>query len=114
LANAPTSSSPTYRWTGVTRSTSSWTNSLRNHAASLRDLPIAAIETKDVLAVIEPIWRAKPITAHTERAYQRGDLLNKRRRLMEQWSAFCRSKPSRSKSSNVPAGNVLSLRRVAK
>jgi integrase len=44
----------------------------------------------------------------TERAYQRGDLLDKRRRLMDQWSAFCRSKP-RSKS-----GNVLPLRRVAR
>ena len=44
----------------------------------------------------------------TEQAYQRGALLDKRRRLMEQWSAFCRSKP-RSKSSNV-----LPLRRVAK
>jgi hypothetical protein len=54
----------------------------------------------------------------TERAYQRGDLLNKRRRLMEQWAAFCRSRPrsksARSKGANVPAANVLPLRRVAK
>ena len=45
-----------------------WPNSLRNHAASLRDLPIAAIETKDVLAVIEPIWRTKANTAHRVRS----------------------------------------------
>jgi len=45
----------------------------------------------------------------TERAYQRGDLLNKRRRLMEQWSAFCQSKPRRKSD-----GNVLPLRRVAR
>jgi integrase len=45
-----------------------WTSSLRNHAATLRDLPIASIETKDVLAVIEPIWRAKTITAHRVRS----------------------------------------------
>ena len=45
-----------------------WTNSLRNHAATLRDLPIASIETTDVLAVIEPIWRTKPITAHRVRS----------------------------------------------
>ena len=45
-----------------------WTNSLRNHAAALRDLPIAAIETKDVLAVVEPIWRAKANTAHRVRS----------------------------------------------
>ena len=45
-----------------------WTNSLRNHAATLRDLPIASIETADVLAVIEPIWRTKANTAHRVRA----------------------------------------------
>jgi integrase len=45
-----------------------WTNSVRNHAATLRDLPIAAIETADVLAVVEPIWRTKPITAHRVRS----------------------------------------------
>ena len=42
----------------------------------------------------------------TEQAYQRGALLDKRRRLMEQWSAFCRSKPRSS--------NVLPLRPVAR
>ena len=44
----------------------------------------------------------------TERAYQRGDLLDKRRRLMDQWSAFRRSKP-RSKD-----GNILPQRQVAR
>jgi integrase len=38
-----------------------------------------------------------------EQAYQRGDLFEKRRRLMDAWSAFC-SKPSQS------TGNVTSLR----
>jgi hypothetical protein len=52
---------------------------------------------------------AHAVGDETERAYQRGDLLNKRRRLMEQWSAFCRSKPQ-GKSD----GNVLTLRRAAK
>ena len=51
---------------------------------------------------------AHTVGDETERAYQRGDLLDKRRRLMDQWSAFCRSKP-RSKS-----GNVLPLRGVAR
>jgi integrase len=51
---------------------------------------------------------AHTVGDETERAYQRGDLLDKRRRLMDQWSTFCRSKP-RSKS-----GNVLPLRRVAR
>jgi integrase len=52
---------------------------------------------------------AHTVGDETERAYQRGDLLDKRRRLMDQWSAFCRSRP-RSKSD----GNVLPLRRVAR
>ena len=44
----------------------------------------------------------------TEWAYQRGGLLDKRRRLMDMWASFCRSTP-RSKSDNV-----LPLRRVAR
>ena len=36
---------------------------------------------------------AHTVGDETEQAYQRGDLLDKRRRLMDQWSAFCRSKP---------------------
>jgi integrase len=52
---------------------------------------------------------AHTVGDETERAFQRGDLLDKRRRrLMEQWSVFCRSKP-RSKSDNV-----LPLRPVAR
>jgi integrase len=51
---------------------------------------------------------AHAVGDETERAYQRGDLLDKRRRLMEQWSAFCRSR-ARSKG-----GDVLPLRRIAK
>ena len=51
---------------------------------------------------------AHTVGDETERAYQRGDLLDKRRRLMDQWSAFCRSKP-RSKS-----GHILPLHRVAR
>lgn len=38
----------------------------------------------------------------TERAYRRGDVLEKRRRLMEAWAAYC-SKP-------VPAGEVVPIR----
>jgi integrase len=38
----------------------------------------------------------------TERAYQRGDLLDKRRRLMDQWAVFC--------NMPAPAGEVVPLR----
>ena len=36
-----------------------------------------------------------------EQAYRRGDLFEKRRRLMQQWAAFCTSEPSRKSRSNV-------------
>ncbi|MBV9841340.1 MAG: integrase arm-type DNA-binding domain-containing protein [Sphingomonadaceae bacterium] len=40
-----------------------WRTSLRDHAASLKDKPIAEIGTEDVLAVLQPIWLSKPETA---------------------------------------------------
>jgi integrase len=40
----------------------------------------------------------------TESAYQRGDLLEKRRRLMDAWGEFC-AKPA-------PAGTVVNLRQA--
>lgn len=40
-----------------------WKNSLRDHAASLRDIPIAQVSTEHVLAVLQPIWLIKPETA---------------------------------------------------
>jgi integrase len=46
---------------------------------------------------------AHAIESKVEAAYRRGDLFEKRRRLMDAWSAFC-SKPSQS------TGNVASLR----
>ena len=40
-----------------------WTNTLATYAAPLRDLPVDSITTNDVLAVLKPIWSAKPETA---------------------------------------------------
>jgi len=57
---------------------------------------------------------AHTVGDETERAYQRGDLLNKRRRLMEQWSSFCQRSKAQSKSARSKSGNVLPLRRVAR
>jgi integrase len=45
-----------------------WVSSLRNHARALLDLPIGVIETKHVLAVLEPIWRSKTNMADRVRA----------------------------------------------
>lgn len=57
-----------------------------------------------------PRERAEAALAHAvgdkvEAAYRRGDLFEKRRRLMEEWGEFC-ARPS------LPAGEVLSLRRA--
>ena len=40
-----------------------WRNTLDTYARPLFDLPVDAVTTSDVLAVIEPIWLSKPETA---------------------------------------------------
>lgn len=40
-----------------------WRSSLRDHAQSMRDMPIDAVGTDEVLAVLTPIWRTKSETA---------------------------------------------------
>ncbi|MXP29817.1 tyrosine-type recombinase/integrase [Porphyrobacter algicida] len=40
-----------------------WRNTLKTYAASLFDVPIDAITTDQVLAVLQPIWLTKPETA---------------------------------------------------
>jgi integrase len=49
---------------------------------------------------------AHAVGGDTERAYQRGDLFEKRRRLMQQWAAFCTSPVDRSHK-------IVSLRRAS-
>jgi integrase len=44
-----------------------WRSSLRDHAGSLSKLPITAIGTEQVLAVLQPIWLTKPETARRVR-----------------------------------------------
>jgi integrase len=44
------------------------------------------------------------IKGKTERAYARGDLFNKRRRLMDAWAEYCASSPSKPTASIVPIG----------
>ncbi len=40
-----------------------WRNSLRDHAAILANIPVDAVATEDVLAVLKPIWMTKAETA---------------------------------------------------
>jgi integrase len=40
-----------------------WRNSLRDHAARLKDKPLDEVNTDDVLAVLQPIWLTKAETA---------------------------------------------------
>jgi integrase len=42
----------------------------------------------------------------TERAYQRGDLFDKRRKLMEQWARYCTSPPKAAAANVVPMGGA--------
>jgi hypothetical protein len=46
---------------------------------------------------------AHAVTDGVEAAYRRGDLFNKRRKLMEAWAAYC---------GRAPAGDVVPLRSV--
>ena len=40
-----------------------WTNTLAAYAATIRDKPVANINTADVLAILQPIWTTKAETA---------------------------------------------------
>jgi integrase len=40
-----------------------WRNTLRDHAAGIRDKPVSEIGTADVLGVLQPVWQTKPETA---------------------------------------------------
>ena len=44
---------------------------------------------------------AHTIGGKVEQAYRRGDLFEKRRRLMQQWAAFCLSAPAQERRGNV-------------
>jgi integrase len=49
---------------------------------------------------------AHKVGNETWEAYQRGDLLDKRRRLMAEWAKYCEQKPVASES-----GDVITMRR---
>jgi integrase len=44
---------------------------------------------------------AHTVGSKVERVYQRGDMFEKRRRLMQQWAMFCTTEPTQETSSNV-------------
>jgi integrase len=44
---------------------------------------------------------AHVIGGKVEQAYRRGDMFEKRRRLMQQWATFCTAAPARGQQSNV-------------
>jgi len=74
-----------------------WGATLATYAEPIiGNLSVQAIDTALVLKVLEPIWTAKPETAG-----QRGDMFEKRRRLMQQWATFCTTAPAQERPSNV-------------
>jgi len=53
-----------------------------------------AAETTQFPAEVAEMALAHTIASKVERAYRRGDLFDKRRKLMEAWAAFCEPKAS--------------------
>ena len=51
------------------KSVARWKRALETHAAALRPLRVDAIETSDVVSVLEPIWLKTPETAQKTRGY---------------------------------------------
>ena len=74
---------------------------LTTHGFRAHSSTWAAERTNYQREVIEAAL-AHVIGDKTEAAYQRGDLLEKRRRLMDAWAAFC--------DSRATTGNVVALR----
>ena len=62
----------------------------------------AAERTNHAREVAE-VALAHTLKDKTEAAYQRGDLFDKRRRLMAEWERYCAQKPVASKSATVVA-----------
>ena len=52
---------------GHRRSEHQWRASLTTHAAALLDRPVTEVTTRDVIAVLDPIWVEKPETARRVR-----------------------------------------------
>lgn len=50
-----------------------------------------AVETTNVANIVSEAALAHVIPDKTEKAYRRGDLFNRRRRLMEMWATYCHS-----------------------
>ncbi len=63
-----------------------------------------AAERTNFAREIAEVALAHDVGDETERAYQRGDLLDKRRRMMTAWAAFCATKPA------AKTGDVVTLR----
>jgi hypothetical protein len=47
---------------------------------------------------------AHTVSDKVEAAYRRGDMREKRRRLMADWAAYCKSPPAATKGNMVPLG----------
>ena len=58
-------------WKAGSRNESNWRRAFAKHAAALADRPVDAIATHDVIAVLVPIWHAKPAVAKSLRQRMR-------------------------------------------
>jgi integrase len=60
-----------------------------------------AAERTNVPSEVAELALAHAIKSPVEAAYRRGDLFEKRRRLMQQWATFCTTVPARDMANNV-------------
>src|SRR5262249_28503617 len=60
-----------------------------------------ASDRSSIQREIVEVALAHTIGSKAEQAYQRGDLFEKRRRLMQQWATFCTTAPAQDRTSNV-------------
>jgi integrase len=63
-------------------------------------------ETTNYPNIVSEMALAHKISDETEAAYRRGDLLDKRRRLMRDWARFCTTKPAEA------SAKVVSIRKA--
>jgi len=68
-------------------------SSFRDWVAERTNFPSEVAELALAHAIRNPV----------EAAYRRGDMFEKRRRLMQQWATFCTTAPAQETASNVAA-----------
>jgi hypothetical protein len=73
----------------------------------LARIPLSLRETTNAPAVVIEMAIAHKIGGKLEAAYQRGELLTKRRELMDAWCGYCSGLESRSRPLSRPSNTKI-------